>query len=621
MELFNKKKFLDGLESTVIKLTRIKIWVILLTSILLAEITTITLSFLQYHFIFGYSHEGFQYAKIGFIVGAVDSLVGGLVLSGVFILLLKTSSIFHQKLKESNQKLEQARDEAIKANQLKSAFLANMSHEIRTPLTSIVGYSETLQDSSLSQEEKLNATKTIIRNGIHLQNLVNDLLDFSKIEAGKLEIDYHAFSPIEVVKDVEAVLSHQANRKQINFKIDYQFPLPATVLSNSMRLKQILLNLGNNALKFTPERGKVEISVACDFDTQCMTFKVSDTGVGLTEEQCSKIFEKFTQADSSTTRCFGGTGLGLAISKSLAELLGGNIKVTSEVGKGSCFQFNINTGALDGIEHIASLACRNATMAKRSKSAHPKNLQGKVLLTDDNADNRVLISHFIKKSGADVDTAEGGAIAIDLALNNHYDLVLMDMQMPEMDGLTAVKILREKGYKKPIIMLTANASIEDMERCLSGGCNDFLTKPIVTSKFYQALINYLDSDVKEPSLPSVLTSELLTDSNTCLDLVQGFVSGLPGSIQIMNNAAHNAQWDIIKERTLILQSLGSSFGYPDLSAAAKKLYDCLSVHNEDEIMLSLIALKNVCNAMQAGIQTSPIPNSQHDDVLENSSST
>lgn len=398
--------------------------------------------------------------------------------------------------KKAEQDLQMARDSAEQANLAKSSFLANMSHEIRTPLTSIIGFADTALHDNKTTEQRIYALETIKRSGNHLLHLINDILDFSKIEAGEMDVDKQAVNLIPLLFDIEAIVCGLTEKKSLAFTIDFQFPLPQTVHTDCLRLKQIILNLVNNAIKFT-DQGFVKIGVSFNRLQQKLTIQVEDSGIGLSEEQLQKLFKPFKQADTSTTRRFGGTGLGLSLSRQLANLLGGEITVTSELNQGSVFSLKINLpqsecepqNLLSSLQE-SQLENRNITQQQFTR------LKGKVLIAEDEALNQQLFTMYLEDMGVEVSVVENGQQAVELALNEAFDLVFMDMQMPVMSGYDAVKNLRAKNYTKPIVMLTANATLEDRKQCKEVGADDFVTKPIDEKQFYRVTANYLLSDTK-----------------------------------------------------------------------------------------------------------------------------
>ncbi|NQU20691.1 MAG: response regulator, partial [Candidatus Nealsonbacteria bacterium] len=335
-------------------------------------------------------------------------------------------------------------------------------------------------------QEQLDAAATIKQNGEYLIEIINDILDLSKVEAGKLEVEHVQCSPCQILSEVVSLVRVQAAAKDLPLEIEYDGPIPESIQSDPTRLRQILINLAGNAIKFT-ETGKVRL-VARLLDAQShepkMQFDVVDSGIGMTEEQIANLFKPFQQADSSTTRKFGGTGLGLAISKRLAEKLGGDITVKSTHGEGSTFSITVGTGPLDGVKLLDNpTEAEISTDANKKSAASKITLDCRVLLAEDGPDNQRLIAFLLKKAGAEVAVAENGQIAHDLALaardqRTPFDVILMDMQMPVMDGYNATGKLREAGYTGPIIALTAHAMSTDQDKCLTAGCDDYTTKPI-----------------------------------------------------------------------------------------------------------------------------------------------
>ena len=409
-------------------------------------------------------------------------------------------------LEAANQTLEEFNHVAETANRAKSEFLANMSHEIRTPMTAILGYSDVLLDE-IEQENSRSAVYTIKRNGEHLLGLINDILDLSKIEAGKLEVERISCSPVKIVADVASLMRVRAQAKNLPLDIEYAGSIPESIHCDPVRLRQILINLIGNAIKFT-ETGRVCVLtrlVQCSDRPSWLQFDVIDTGIGMTQEQVVRLFKPFMQADSSTSRRFGGTGLGLSISKRLAKLLGGDILVSSTPGKGSTFSVTIETGTLDGVQMLEAPA---EAMAEGKREPKPNavtdvKLDCRILLAEDGPDNQRLISFVLKKAGAQVTVAENGQEALQQVLaakdaGRPFEVVLMDMQMPVMDGYTATQELRQAGYDGPIIALTANAMLGDDEKCREVGCDDYLTKPIDRTKFLPVIASHVQQKTANP---------------------------------------------------------------------------------------------------------------------------
>ncbi len=374
-----------------------------------------------------------------------------------------------------------ARDEAVAASQAKSAFLANMSHEIRTPLASIIGFAELLLDENAGIDRD-EALQTIADNGRHLLQIISDILDVSKIEAEGLQLD-----PVDVrlpvlLREVEQMMGPRAREKGLVFQVDAQLPLPPGLHADDVRLKQVLINFCSNAIKFTPQ-GSVTLRARADAAAGQLELAVLDTGIGLSAAQRERLFQPFAQADTSTTRQFGGTGLGLYICRQLALMMGGDVGVESVPWEGSCFSLRLPLAQPDCAAWIA----QPAQWLQASRAGHPVQasvpaLLGDVLLAEDGEHNQRLIRALVEVTGARLEVVDNGEQAVQQALCGDHDLVLMDMQMPVMDGVTAVQMLRGSGYRTPIVALTANVMRHDVETYRQIGCDDVLAKPIDRSR-------------------------------------------------------------------------------------------------------------------------------------------
>ncbi len=409
-----------------------------------------------------------------------------------------------QRLDQSDRAaraLRVARFAAEAANRAKSEFLANMSHEIRTPMTAILGYLDLLIDGERSGEEHARYVEVIRRNGEHLLAILDDILDLSKLEAGRITVERQPCSPYRILEDTASSLACRATGKGLAIGTEYRGPIPETISTDPTRLRQILTNLIGNAIKYT-ESGKVRVILQLEGPADALEpqlrFEVIDTGIGIPEPQQAKIFEPFTQADPSSVARLGGSGLGLAICKRMMELLGGEISVTSTVGKGSTFAFTIATGSLSGVRLLENPRA-TLTRPEGPKPMDSVALSGQVLLAEDGPDNQRLIALKLRKVGLQVDVADNGRSALEKAFaardsGTPYDVILMDVQMPELDGLAATSRLRESGYAGPIIALTAFAMPSDRERCLQAGCDDFVSKPIDWSRLFSLLRDCLNED-------------------------------------------------------------------------------------------------------------------------------
>ena len=399
----------------------------------------------------------------------------------------------NDQLTEASAKANRLAVMADEANQAKSQFLANMSHEIRTPMNAIIGFGDVLADEDLNDEHQ-KYVKMIQNAGNNLLALINDILDFSKIEAGKLDIEKTECQLSEIVHHVDSILRPAAIKKKIDFQVIQCGQLPARMCSDRARIIQCLVNLVNNALKFT-ECGHVFINISYKkvSEKDYICFAVEDTGIGIPKDRQDLIFESFTQADSTTTKRFGGTGLGLTITKQFAELLGGWINIKSTEGKGSIFSLFIPVGI--DMEQAGVMDKYEFTNHISQPVIHDKDkYHGRVLVAEDNPSNQMLIKLLLKKVGIESVVVENGQEAIDTIGSEDFQLVLMDMQMPIMNGYEAVKKLRKNGVKTAIIALTANAMKGDKEKCIEVGCDGYLAKPIDREKFLSILDKYLQRE-------------------------------------------------------------------------------------------------------------------------------
>lgn len=397
--------------------------------------------------------------------------------------LREAQEVLEERVRERTRELEASRQEALRASEAKSDFLANMSHEIRTPITAILGFSE-LAIEQVRDPEVLKFVQTIDRNGRHLLDLVNDILDLSKIEAGKVEIEELPCSVDQLTGEVASLLAGRASQKGLTLEFEKVGSVPEAVETDPMRLRQILLNIIGNAIKFTPEGSvRVQLRAARESGAIRLVFDVVDTGVGIGPDKVDRIFSEFEQADTSITRRFGGTGLGLAISRRMASMLGGEVElVHSEPEVGSTFRITIRAA------DIGAPWSGIPTPVPRSEARLPveslPSMEGlRILLVEDSPTNRNLFVFILEREGIQLGIACDGREALAEVERAHaadeaYDVILMDMQMPVLDGYSAAAELRRRGETTPIIALTAQAMVGDRERCLAAGCTAYVPKPV-----------------------------------------------------------------------------------------------------------------------------------------------
>ncbi|MCA9289854.1 MAG: response regulator [Phycisphaerales bacterium] len=422
-------------------------------------------------------------------LGVIAEALG---LGFVAVFLFATAgTLWHvRRISAARDELAVAMKAAEAANRSKGAFLANMSHEIRTPMAAILGYAEVLRDESVAAATRAEAVETIERNGEHLLSIINDVLDLSKLESGKMTVEQLPCDPIRLANEVAAMLLFKVEAKGIQVTVERTTAIPQSIISDPTRLRQILLNLVGNAVKFT-DAGGVRILISfrrggADHEHR-LVYRVIDTGIGMSDSQIRSVFEPFRQADVSTTRRYGGTGLGLAISRRLTELIGGDLDVESRRGEGTTFTLTIPTGPID---HVAMIdPTTDAVIERTPDSSETTDLRidARILLAEDGPDNQRLISFVLERAGATVDIAADGEEACAMAARavergRPYDVILMDMQMPVMDGYEASRSLRRSGYGGSIVALTAHAMSGDRQRCLDAGCDEYATKPIARER-------------------------------------------------------------------------------------------------------------------------------------------
>lgn len=446
---------------------------------------------------------GLQSSKdetLGFELGAVDYIHKPFNPA-----IVKARVASQLKIIQQRQELQQLSEKLQKASEAKGMFLANMSHEIRTPLTTIIGYTESLIADEMPELERPNALAIVNNSSKHLLSLVNDILDFSKIEAGELSIELLPTDLNMLLEQVHIMCSELAKKKGLELEWKLVGMIPSHIETDPTRVKQILINLLSNAIKFT-DLGVISVEITLSDNKLYMA--VSDEGIGIAKDKIDNLFTSFNQVDNSTSRQYGGTGLGLSISQNLAHKLGGLISVESKLGEGSTFTLSIPASSTADSKKVDSLLfCSPYTLPNRQNDRFEAN----VLLAEDHPENQRLFAMILTSMGLNVDTVDNGEMAVKACLEKHYDLVLMDIQMPVMSGIEAQKLIRTCGLSAPIIALTANVMKEEVESYLAAGFNDHLAKPLDREDLQLKLDKYcqkVNNVVAEPQLTETVFNEL-----------------------------------------------------------------------------------------------------------------
>ncbi|NOY28792.1 MAG: response regulator [Planctomycetes bacterium] len=517
------------------------------------------------------------------------------------------------ELEETREHLHEARLTAESSNRAKSQFLANMSHEIRTPLNGILGFTDLLikQDGVLSKAERMDYLSSVQVSGKHLLTLINDILDLSKIESDKLELEYSECSPHAMLSEVVSLTRVFAKEKGLGLDFRWIGPLPKTIRTDPTRLRQMLMNLVGNAIKFT-DAGSVRIIAELERDEKAehlLRIDVIDTGFGIPEDKIETVFSPFTQADNSVTRRFGGTGLGLPISRRLACALGGSLVAESQLGLGSTFTATIRVGSLAEVEMLDSPPSDGIASRKdpAEMAVSGQDLSAiRILLVEDGEINQKLIVALLTQAGVDkIDTASNGKIGVRLATVNDYDLILLDMQMPVMDGYTAVSTLRNLGIETPVLALTAHTMKGDMEKCLDAGCNDYLSKPIVADDLIDKIAHWhckIDSKggthkiaLDRTVLENRITSTLPTQDAVFLEIVQDFDDFLKEVLQNLRGAAESKDMKGLQRISHQLAGTAGSAGFDEFTEPARRLEAISHENRLDDVFTLLRQLEAIAD--------------------------
>jgi PAS domain S-box-containing protein len=522
------------------------------------------------------------------------------------------------QLEENKLELHKAKDEAEAANQAKSTFLATMSHEIRTPMNAILGFAQLLERGyGKTQQETKRYLHTIYASGKHLLELINDILDLSKVESGRLEVERICMNPYLLIEEVLQVLRLTASDKGLQLTCEVEGAIPESIVSDPARLRQIITNLVGNAIKFT-EHGQVKIivrRVTVDTKTQ-FALDVQDTGIGISAAKVDNIFDPFVQADSSIARRFKGTGLGLAISRQFARALGGDISVSSELGKGSTFRITLDPGPLQDVRllqpHEVVIGAQS-TAVNNTSSTQWQFPAAQVLVVDDGAENRELVTLVLQEAGLCVTTAENGQIAVEKALSSHFDLILMDIQMPVMDGYSAIRLLRNHEIDTPVIAFTAHAMKDVEQDCLAAGFSGYLTKPVNIDELLQRLAKLLNGERLQagvddtsgvqghseiPStnpLPATETALLsrLAGQPRFNAIIEKFVVRLKEQLAVMKKARDEKDFDELAKLAHWLKGAGGTVGFDMLVKPAKELEASAKSKSEHDIDTTIMTLQGL----------------------------